>query len=72
MVLAVVPTGDRKAYAQDKATGMANLSGLSPRLADRFIATGNKMLAVAEVRINSINTFTAAQMNTVNSTRFGK
>lgn len=54
-VLVVVPTGVMKAYAQEVAMGMMIFSGLMDRFSANFMVTGMRTLAVAEVRMNSIN-----------------
>lgn len=64
--------GETNAYAHARVTGIASLSGFKPKLVESRMATGSKMLAVAEVRINSIIMLTTAQSETTRHTRLGR
>ena len=71
IVLVVVPTGDKKAQAHDVAKGITIFNGLRFITSDNLIATGNSMLAVAEVLINSITKFATTDIDPI-STGTGK
>ena len=55
MALAVVPTGSMKAYAHEMVTVMTRINGFIPKSSANRSATGISIVAVADVRITSIN-----------------
>ena len=63
----MLPTGDMNAYAQLVAHGIIIFNGFIEIFSDSFITTWNKMLAVADVRMNSITKFDTIDMNAINA-----